>query len=114
MRTAKEILEDHLKLSKEGTVEEDLKRNYAEDVKLLTTYGNFEGHEGMRILADKLKHQLPEASFEYKNVLIQGEIGFFEWTGYSKNKKVEDGADSYVIRDGRIVAQTIHYTVSQK
>lgn len=24
---------------------------------------------------------------------------------------VDDGADSFVVRDGRIVAQTIHYTV---
>jgi hypothetical protein len=27
---------------------------------------------------------------------------------------VTDGADSYLIEDGRIVAQTIHYTVQQK
>jgi hypothetical protein len=28
--------------------------------------------------------------------------------------KVRDGADSYLIEDGKIVAQTIHYMVEQK
>jgi hypothetical protein len=32
MRTAKEVLEDHLNLSKNGAIEEDLKQNYAEEV----------------------------------------------------------------------------------
>jgi hypothetical protein len=27
---------------------------------------------------------------------------------------VTDGADSYLIEDGKIVAQTIHYTVEQQ
>jgi hypothetical protein len=27
---------------------------------------------------------------------------------------IRDGADSYVIRDGKIVAQTIHYTVEPR
>jgi hypothetical protein len=27
---------------------------------------------------------------------------------------VRDGADSYLIENGKIVAQTIHYTVEQK
>ena len=28
--------------------------------------------------------------------------------------RVRDGADSYLIENGKIVAQTIHYTVEQK
>ena len=39
-------------------------------------------------------------------------MGFLEWTGEADNgARVEDGADSYLIRDGRIHAMTIHYTV---
>ena len=37
---------------------------------------------------------------------------FLEWTGEVVNgARVEDGANSYPIRDGRIHAMTIHYTV---
>lgn len=45
-------------------------------------------------------------------MLVAGEMAFLEWTAASKKAIVEDGADSYLIRDGRIVAQTIHYTIS--
>jgi hypothetical protein len=114
MRTTKEVLDDHLNLSKNGTIEEDLERNYAQDVILLTSYGTFHGHEGLKNLMDILNKELPDGSFEYKNVLVEGEVGFLEWSGSSKETKVEDGADSYVIRDGRIIAQTIHYTVTPK
>lgn len=50
MRTAKEVLDDHLNLSKNGTIKEDLKRNYAENVILLTTHGTYKGHEGLKNL----------------------------------------------------------------
>jgi hypothetical protein len=33
------------------------------------------------------------------------------WTAISEVGQVRDGADSFVIRDGHIVAQTIHYTI---
>jgi hypothetical protein len=114
MRSAKEVLDDHLNLSKNGSIEEDLKRNYAEDVILLTTYGTYHGHEGLKKLMDILVKELPEQTFDYKNILVEGEVGFLEWSGSSEKAKVEDGADSYLIRDGRIIAQTIHYTVTPK
>ncbi len=38
-------------------------------------------------------------------------MAFLEWTPRSDSAKLEDGADFFCIRDGRIVAQTIHYTV---
>lgn len=114
MRSAKEVLNDHLNLSKSGSLEEDFKRNYAEDVILLTSYGTYRGYEGLKKLMDILMKELPDPSFDYKNILVEEEVGFLEWSGSSKKAKVEDGADSYVIRDGRIIAQTIHYTVQPK
>jgi hypothetical protein len=45
-------------------------------------------------------------------VMAEGEMGFLEWTAEAENgARVTDGADSYLIRDGRIRAMTIHYTV---
>lgn len=35
-----------------------------------------------------------------------------QWTGHSPSGSVGDGVDSYVIRDGLLVAQTIFYTLS--
>ena len=41
-------------------------------------------------------------------------MAFLEWAYEDSTTRVRDGADSYLIEDGKIVAQTIHYTVEQK
>ncbi len=111
-RSTKEVLEDHLRLSQSGTVDEDLTRNYAQDLIILCARGIFRGHEGLRTLNQFLQEELPNAKFEYHTVLAAEEMAFLEWTAEAENARVEDGADSYLICDGRIVAQTVHYTVT--
>lgn len=114
VRSAREVLEDHLRLRKEGDLETDLHRNYAEDVVLLCGAGILRGFDGVRESARRLSQQVPHGKYEYLNVLVDGDFGFLEWRAQSDNTIVHDGADSYVIRDGRIVAQSIHYTVERK
>jgi hypothetical protein len=58
-----------------------------------------------------LREQLPCTAYEYRTRLVEGEIAFLEWAARCPTSRVEDGADSFLIRGGRIVAQTIHYTV---
>lgn len=110
MRSAKEVFDDHLRESIDGSVEDDFERNYAEDLVLLTGHGVFRGREGLMYLADLLRKELPDAQFDYTVRLVEGDVAFLEWTARADGAQVKDGADSYVIRDGRIVAQTIHYT----
>lgn len=112
-RSAEEVLQNHLHESQSGSVEDDLKQNYAEDVVLLTGRGLYRGHDGMRELNRMLLDELPNARFEYRTQLVHGEMGFLEWTAEADGARVEDGADSYLIRSGRIVVQTIHYTVQR-
>jgi hypothetical protein len=45
---------------------------------------------------------------------IEGKMAFLEWAYEDDKVRVRDGADSYLIENGKIVAQTIHYTVEQK
>lgn len=112
-RSAKEVLQDHLRESKHGSIDDDLPRNYAEDVVILTGRGVFRGHDGMRHLNQILMEELPNAAFEYRTQLAEGEMAFLEWTARAGGARVNDGADSYLIRGGKIVAQTIHYTVER-
>jgi hypothetical protein len=113
-RSTEEVLEDHLREAKEGSIEDDIRRNFAEDLVILTRRGVYRGHDGLRKLNRKLQHELPNASFRHRTKLVAGEMAFLEWTAESEQAVVEDGADSYCIRDGRIVAQTIHYTLKKK
>ncbi len=110
-RSPRDVLDDHLKLSLTFEVEEDLARNYADDVVFLTGRGVYRGYDGARQLADMLEKEIPGASFDYVTRQVEGDVGFLEWTARSAGACVRDGADSYVSRDGRIVAPPIHYTV---
>lgn len=110
-RSAREVLDDHLKNGQCGSVEADLAHNYSPDLVVLARDGVYRGYEGMRKLAQRLREELPNAVFEYRTVLVEEDVGFLEWSGRGGNAHVDDGADSFVIRDGKIVAQTIHYTV---
>ena len=42
--------------------------------------------------------------------LVAGRMAFLEWTE-ADHARVRDSADSFLIEDGWVVAQTIHYTV---
>jgi hypothetical protein len=122
-RTAHEVLDDHLGLSEnwggeagfERILEEDIRRNLSEEIAILINRGTFHGHEGVRQLAYMLGEELPEhRSFEYTYRAVEGRIAFLEWAYEDEHVRVRDGADSYLIEGGKIVAQTIHYTVEQK
>ncbi|MEU0315928.1 nuclear transport factor 2 family protein [Nocardioides sp. NPDC006273] len=110
MRTAREVLEAHLRRRKHGELESDLAENYAADVTLLSAEGVSRGHDGVRHLADILNSYLPEGHYSYQQILIDGEVGMLQWTGTGKDTVIHDGADSYVVRAGLIRAQTIHYS----
>ncbi len=112
-RSTRDVFECHLRLRRQGLghVEDDITHNFAEDVILLTGFGVFRGHDGVRRSARLLNEQLPCAHYRYRTKLVDGEVAFLEWTASCPGSRARDGADSFVIRSGRIVAQTIHYTV---
>lgn len=96
-------------------LEEDLGRNHSKDIVILINRGTFRGHEGVRQLARMLGEELPEhRSFEYTYRAAEGRVAFLEWAYEDASVRVRDGADSYLIEEGKIVAQTIHYTVELK
>lgn len=64
-RSAREVLEDHLRLAQAGELEEDLRRNYAPDVVLLCRSGVMRGIAGARASREELRRELPEARFDY-------------------------------------------------
>ena len=122
-RSAAEVLDDHLNIAQgweetddfEALVEEDLRRNVAPDIVILTGRGTFRGHEGVMELARMLAEELPEhRAFQYTYRSVEGRMAFLEWTYEDGASRVQDGADSYLIENGKIVAQTIHYTVERK
>ncbi len=82
-RIAQQVLDDHLAVSFNGTVKEDLQRNYAEDVTVVSNWGVEHCHDGMRRMAELLRSQLPDCTFAYRLRLVAGEVAMLEWTADS-------------------------------
>lgn len=110
-RSAAEVFEDHLRLAGEHRFDEDIERNVAPECVILERRGVFRGRDGARHLASLLAEELPDAPYVYTNQLVDGRFAFLEWTAEAAGTRVRDGADSFVIENGWVVAQTIHYTV---
>jgi hypothetical protein len=83
-------------------------------VTLLSAEGVHHGADGVRALAGVLRRYLPEGDYRYQHILAQGEVAMLVWSGRcaDTDTDVHDGVDSYVVRNGRIVAQTIHYSTA--
>lgn len=113
-RSTREVLGDHLSLARHSDWETDLKRNFSTNCVLLTSFGIFRNTEGARQIIALLQEHLPEATYVYESVLTHGQMGFLKWSGDSRHSYVDDGADSYMIENGKIVIMTIHYTPKHK
>jgi hypothetical protein len=111
VRATRAVIDDHLRRRLAGDVDGDIATNYDSDVVLLTGIGVLRGFDGVRRSAEVLARDLPDATFEILTVLDHGDVAFVEWRATSKHARCEDGADGFVVTDGRIRAQTIHYTL---
>jgi hypothetical protein len=114
MRSTTEVFDDHLKRRTAGDLEGDLEHNYAPDVVFLCEHGPMTGRDSVRESAEQLARQLPDASFEYPVKHVKGEFVLLFWRADSSKARAEHGVDSFVIRDGRIVMQSVYYALQSK
>lgn len=110
-RSTEEVFNDHLELARIGDVDTDVTRNFAHDCVLLTSIGVFRGHKGVHEAADLLHLELPNARYEYRTRLVHDDIAFLQWTAIADGARVDDGTDTFLIRDGVIQVMTFHYSV---
>lgn len=114
-RTPAEVFADHLALTQERRLDDDLRRNYGEDSVVITADDVFRGRHGIRRAALKRERDLDGAHFEYVARRVEGPVAYVEWAARVDNRVVvEDGVDTLVIHDGRVVAHTIHYTLKHR
>lgn len=90
----------------------DLAENYAEDVLLLSAEGIHHGHRGVRVLAGILRDYVPAGTYHYRTLLVAGDVGMLQWSASGESRRIHDGADTFVVRDGLIRAQSIHYSTA--
>jgi hypothetical protein len=110
-RSPREVLEDHLALRKGSNLDDDIRRNYDREVVLLSLTAARHGHAGVREMADELQRDCAGNDYEYDEIRVNDEVGMLVWSARCPEGTINDGTDSYIVRDGRIAVQTVHYHV---
>ncbi len=88
--------------------------DYADDAVLITPAGSARGPEGVRGVFATLLGDLPNARWDLKTQVFDGDVLLLEWAADSDLNRVDDGVDTFVFRDGMIWAQTVRYTARRK
>jgi hypothetical protein len=112
-RTTTEVFHSHLYYRLQGDLDGDIKENYAPNVVIISSGGSYHGHQGAKDSARHLADSIGDSTFTYRHTIVEENYAFLEWTASSGDTKVCDGADSFIINNGKIIQQTIHYTPSK-
>jgi hypothetical protein len=109
-RSTTEVLENHIQLRNRGALDDDLEHNYAPDVIFLCQHGAYRGREMVRRSGLDLLEQLGgEANYEFVAQQIDEEYALLLWRAQSPKARINAGVDTFVIRAGLIVMQSVFY-----
>jgi ketosteroid isomerase-like protein len=112
-RTPQEVFAHHGKALAAADLDE-IVVDYTDDSVLITSAGAARGKNGIRQAFTQLLEDLPDAAWDLKNQIFDGDVLFLEWAAESSVNRVDDGVDTFVFRDGMIWAQTVRYTLQSK
>jgi ketosteroid isomerase-like protein len=109
-RTAHEVFQRHAKAMIGGDLD-DIVADYGDDATFITQAGVLRGKEGVREGLTRIFADLPAPRFDVHTRILDGDVLFLEWTGTATGSRAENGVETFLVRDGQIVLQTVHYTV---
>jgi ketosteroid isomerase-like protein len=112
-RTPQEVFAHHGQALAAGDLDQ-IVADYADDAVVITASGVGHGKAGAREAFAELLGELPDAQWDLKTQIFEGDVLFLEWAADSAVNRVDDGVDTFVFRDGMIRAQTIHHTPRRK
>jgi ketosteroid isomerase-like protein len=112
-RTPEEVFAHHARALGAGDLDE-IVADYADDAVFITPAGVLRGTDGIRVAFTQLLADVPDAAWELKTQIYEGDVLFLEWAADAERTRVEDGIDTFIFRDGQIRLQTVRYTVQHK
>jgi hypothetical protein len=112
-RTPQEVFAHHGQALAAGDLDE-IVADYAEDSVVITSAGVARGRDEIRNVFVRLLDDLPNAVWDLKTQILDGDVLFLEWAANSAVNRVDDGVDTFVFQDGMISAQTIRCTPRSK
>ena len=111
--TPDEIVQHHLKALGDGDVDE-IMADYAADSVLITAAGAVPGRDAIRGGFERLVTAMPDIVWTSTAQVSSGDTVLLEWTADAGSVAVEDGVDTFVVRDGLIQSQTVRSTWARK
>jgi predicted SnoaL-like aldol condensation-catalyzing enzyme len=110
-RSTGEVYWEHIALRFADDVSTDVKRNYSDELVLISNQGNFYGKKGLATSARILYSYLPNTNYTIVDTVVQGDWVTERWAYYDSeaNKMVLDGIDTFLIEDGQIKVMMINY-----
>ena len=107
MATTKEVIDNHLKCFWDGDLNGILS-DYAPGAVLFTSEGPLRGTDAIRPLLEAMIAEFgkPGSVFRMQHQSIEGDYGYILWTGDTADNTYEIGTDTFVVREGKIVAQS--------
>ena len=106
-QTEKTLLH-HLQAFGVGNVDA-IMADYSEDAVLITPDGTLKGHAQIRSLFEQIFATMfpPDStSLTLVRQVVEGDIAYILWAASSSHYHAPLGTDTFVMRDGKIVAQT--------
>lgn len=115
MKTTQSVLERHLECFAKADVD-GIMADYAPDAVVLVPDGMFKGTAAIRefFVQGFKEFTKPGTTFEMKKMLVDGEYAFIFWDAETVDNRFEAASDTFVIRDGRILAQTYAAKITPK
>ena len=115
MASTKDVLDHHLKCFNEGDLEGILS-DYARSAVLFTADGPLRGVNAIRPLFQAMVAEFgkPGATFSMKQQFVEGDHAYILWSAETADNVYELGTDTFVVRDGKIVAQSFTGKITPK
>lgn len=107
MASTKDVLDHHLKCFGQGDLRGILS-DYAPDAILFTPAGPLKGEVAIRSLFQAMLAEFgkPGGAFTMKQQFIEADYAYIHWSAETADNVYELGTDTFVVRDGKIVAQS--------
>lgn len=108
MSTTESILSHHLEMFGEQDIE-GIMEDFADDAVLITQTETFRGHEEIRGLFEDLFPEFadPATTFSLDNQEVEGDYAYIVWHAETPDTEYEFATDTFVVRNGEIVAQIL-------
>ena len=115
MTSTNEVVDHHLKSFRDRDLEGILS-DYAPDAILFTPDGPLRGAEAMTPLFQAMIAEFgkPGAVFSMKRQSVDGDYAYILWTAETADNVYEVATDTFVVRDGKIMAQSFAGKITPK